>query len=165
MPEEKMSPSSPQLEIVEHQGVAVALSAKEVASIYKKSRQSGIPFDTLEEVYRRGYSSWTPELNETPTQTAFNRINSFIANGFAANLDEDLRQWFDPKHPKGGWKRYNSKGEAMGPCAREPGEPKPKCMSNEKAASLSKKERAAAVARKRKKDQIGRASGRERVLR
>ena len=68
------------------------------------------------------------------------------------DLQEDLRQWFDPKHPKGGWKRINSKGEAIGPCAREPGEAKPKCMSNEKRAKLSKKERASAVATKRKHD-------------
>jgi hypothetical protein len=68
------------------------------------------------------------------------------------SLDEDLRKWFDKDHPEGGWKRINSKGEAIGPCAREPGEPKPKCMSNEKRASLSKKERAAAVAVKRKHD-------------
>lgn len=67
-------------------------------------------------------------------------------------LDEDLRQWFDPKHPEGGWKRINSKGEAIGPCAREEGEAKPKCMSNEKRASLTKKERAAAVHAKRKHD-------------
>lgn len=67
-------------------------------------------------------------------------------------MQEDLRQWFDKDHPEGGWKRINSKGEAVGPCAREPGEPKPKCMSNEKRAKLSKKERAAAVATKRKHD-------------
>jgi hypothetical protein len=67
-------------------------------------------------------------------------------------LKEDLRQWFDPNHPKGGWKRINSKGEAIGPCAREPGEAKPKCMSNEKRAALSKKERASAVRTKRKHD-------------
>ena len=65
---------------------------------------------------------------------------------------EDLRKWFDAKDPEGGWKRINSKGEAIGPCAREPGEPKPKCMSNEKRAKLSKKERASAVAAKRRHD-------------
>jgi hypothetical protein len=65
---------------------------------------------------------------------------------------EDLRNWFSKSHPEGGWKRINSKGEAIGPCAREPGEPKPKCMSNEKRAALSKKERAAAVRAKRKHD-------------
>jgi hypothetical protein len=71
---------------------------------------------------------------------------------FKSFIAEDLRNWFDKDHPKGGWKRINSKGEAIGPCAREPGEPKPKCMSNEKRAQLSKKERASAVASKRKHD-------------
>jgi predicted ABC-type ATPase len=68
------------------------------------------------------------------------------------NVNEDLRNWFDDKHPEGGWKRINSKGEAIGPCAREPGEAKPKCMSNEKRASLTKKERASAVSAKRRHD-------------
>ncbi len=67
-------------------------------------------------------------------------------------MNEDLRKWFSKTDPEGGWKRINSKGEAIGPCAREPGEPKPKCMSNEKRASLTKKERASAVASKRKHD-------------
>ena len=70
--------------------------------------------------------------------------------GFLQN--EDLRQWFSKTHPKGDWKRINSKGEVVGPCAREPGEAKPKCMSKEKRAQLSKKERAAAVRAKRKHD-------------
>jgi hypothetical protein len=67
-------------------------------------------------------------------------------------VKEDLRRWFSKTDPEGGWKRINSKGEAIGPCAREPGEPKPKCMSNEKRAQLSKKERASAVRAKRKHD-------------
>jgi hypothetical protein len=67
-------------------------------------------------------------------------------------MKEDLRRWFSKTDPEGGWKRINSKGEAIGPCAREPGEPKPKCMSNEKRAQLSKKERASAVRAKRKHD-------------
>ena len=67
-------------------------------------------------------------------------------------IGEDLRKWFSKTHPEGDWKRINSKGEAIGPCAREPGEPKPKCMSNEKRAKLSKQERAAAVRSKRKHD-------------
>jgi hypothetical protein len=72
--------------------------------------------------------------------------------GRKKRLQEDLRKWFNPKHPEGGWKRINSKGEAIGPCAREPGEPKPKCMSNKKRHQLSKKRRAAAVRAKRKYD-------------
>ena len=75
------------------------------------------------------------------------------------NLREDLRKWFSKTDPEGGWKRINSKGEAIGPCAREPGEPKPKCMSNEKRAKLSKKERASAVASKRKHDPVADRSG------
>ena len=67
-------------------------------------------------------------------------------------VNEDLRNWFSKSHPEGGWKRINSKGEAIGPCAREPGEPKPKCMSNEKRAMLSKGERASAVHAKRRHD-------------
>ena len=74
-------------------------------------------------------------------------------------VEEDLRKWFSKTHPEGGWKRINSKGEAIGPCAREPGEPKPKCMSNEKRAKLSKKERASAVAAKRKHDPVADRSG------
>jgi len=69
-----------------------------------------------------------------------------------SSLQEDLRNWFNPNHPKGGWKRVNTKGEVVGDCAREPGEPKPKCMSNAQRASLSKKEKASAVRRKRKED-------------
>lgn len=67
-------------------------------------------------------------------------------------LREDLRNWFSKKHPEGNWKRFNTKGEAIGPCARGPGESKPKCLSTEKAAMMSKKDIAAAVRRKRKND-------------
>jgi len=67
-------------------------------------------------------------------------------------LKEDLRKWFSKTDPAGDWKRINSKGEAIGPCAREPGEPKPKCMSRAKRESLTKKERASAVRAKRKHD-------------
>jgi hypothetical protein len=72
---------------------------------------------------------------------------------------EDLRKWFSKTDPEGDWKRINSKGEAIGPCAREPGEPKPKCMSKEKRSQLSKSERAAAVATKRKHDPVADRSG------
>jgi hypothetical protein len=80
------------------------------------------------------------------------KMNESIDDQFEEFINEDLRKWFSKTDPEGGWKRINSKGEAIGPCAREPGEPKPKCMSNEKRASLSKKERASAVKAKRKHD-------------
>ena len=78
---------------------------------------------------------------------------------FNRQLNEDLRKWFDPNHPKGGWKRIDSKGNVKGDCAREPGESKPKCMSNEKRSKLSKKERANAVKVKRKHDPVADRKG------
>jgi predicted ABC-type ATPase len=68
------------------------------------------------------------------------------------SLDEDLRNWFSKTHPKGDWVRMSSSGEILGPCAREPGEPKPKCLARARAHSLSKKERASAVRAKRRAD-------------
>jgi hypothetical protein len=76
---------------------------------------------------------------------------------------EDLRKWFGKGGEGGvgggGWDRYNSEGERIGKCAREPGEPKPKCLSKEKAAKMSKDEIAAAVRRKREKDPVADRSG------
>ena len=86
-----------------------------------------------------------PGYKPTPGKKAYSK---------GSCVKEDLRNWFNPSHPDGGWKRINSKGEAIGPCAREPGEPKPKCMSNKKRAQLTKKERASAVASKRRNDPV-----------
>ena len=76
---------------------------------------------------------------------------------------EDLRKWFGKGKEGGvgggGWDRYNSEGERIGKCAREPGEPKPKCLSKEKAAKMSKDEIAAAVRRKREKDPVADRKG------
>jgi hypothetical protein len=78
-------------------------------------------------------------------------------------MNEDLRNWFSPSHPDGGWKRYNTKGEAIGPCAREEGESKPKCLSNKKASQLRSqggvKAIANAVRRKRKADPVANRKG------
>jgi len=78
-------------------------------------------------------------------------------------VSEDLRDWFgkggEGGSGGGGWDRYNTKGERIGKCAREPGEPKPKCLSKEKAAKMSKDQIAAAVKRKREKDPVADRSG------
>lgn len=78
-------------------------------------------------------------------------------------MNEDLRDWFG-KGGKGGvggggWDRYNTQGERVGKCAREPGEPKPKCLSKEKASKMSKSQISSAVKRKRKKDPVADRSG------
>jgi hypothetical protein len=79
------------------------------------------------------------------------------------SMKEDLRKWFGTGGEGGvgggGWDRYNTKGERIGKCAREPGEPKPKCLSKEKAAKMSKDEIAASVKRKRREDPVADRSG------
>jgi len=75
---------------------------------------------------------------------------------------EDLRKWFGTGGKGGvgggGWDEYNTKGERTGKCARGENDdgkgPKPKCLSKEKAAKMSKDEIANAVKRKRKEDPI-----------
>ncbi len=113
--------------------------AKPVSKVFKAIRQedSGPCWDNYKRVPgKKPYSPGSCVKESSPED----------------EMNEDLRKWFSKTDPEGGWKRINSKGEAIGPCAREPGEPKPKCMSNEKRASLTKKERASAVASKRKHD-------------
>lgn len=72
------------------ESVEAILSDKAKLSLYKKSSNSDIPVSILEEVYRRGYTIWNDQFGGTPEQFAFDRVNSFIAGGFAAQLDEDL---------------------------------------------------------------------------
>lgn len=96
---------------------AVALTDKQKLSIYKKSQKSGYPVDILEEVYRRGIIIWGPEMSEgTREQFAFDRVNSFISGGIAADLDSDLID-----EGNGLWANIHAKrkrGEPM----RKPGE-------------------------------------------
>ena len=71
--------------------------------------------------------------------------------------DSGLGKWFGSGKKggstKGGWDRYNTKGERIGKCGdKSDGEGKPKCLSKEKAAKMTKKERGNAVKRKRRKD-------------
>lgn len=64
-----------------------------------------------------------------------------------------LKDWFG-KGSKGDWVRMDTKGEIKGPCAREPGEGKPKCLPRSKAQAMSKKDRASAARRKRRQDPV-----------
>ena len=81
----------PQLIFVEHKAEsAMVLSNKAKLSLYKKSVNTGIPANILEEVYYRGFSTWIPDFKESQEQFAFSRVNSFISGGFARKLDHDL---------------------------------------------------------------------------
>jgi hypothetical protein len=90
----------PQLNVVEQARPALALSSKIKLSLYKKSSNSGISVNILEEVYRRGYSIWNEKFKGTKDQFAFDRVNSFIAGGFAADLDRDLIENTTEYHSK-----------------------------------------------------------------
>jgi len=73
-------------------GESVVLTDKAKLSLYKKSQNSGISVDILEEVYRRGYNCWTESFGGNQDSFAFDRVNSFISGGFAYQLDEDLME-------------------------------------------------------------------------
>ena len=86
-------------------------------SLYKKSVNSGISANILEEVYFRGYKTWNESFGGTPEQFAFDRVNSFISGGFAAErLDSDLVE--KVKEPTGKlkdacWTGYTAVGMKM----------------------------------------------------
>jgi hypothetical protein len=94
----------PQLVVVEQlEGSAIVLTNEAKLSLYKKSQKSGYSTDVLEEVYRRGYRIWNESFGQTAEQFAFDRVNSFIAGGFAAELDDDLLEDAKGyKNPTGG---------------------------------------------------------------
>ncbi len=81
---------SPQLEVSEHFAGSAVLTNNAQLSLYKKSRNSGVSVDILEEVFYRGYAGWEDQHGGTAEQAGFNRVNSFIAGGYAADLDKDL---------------------------------------------------------------------------
>lgn len=79
------------LELAEHAS-AVVLTNKQKLSLYKKSQNSGISVDILEEVYRRGHDIWNESFGGNAEKFAFDRVNSFIAGGFARQVDNDLSE-------------------------------------------------------------------------
>ena len=116
---------------------------KKVSDVFKSIRFA------KGETRGKKHSSTDDEEHGTVGEMEFDQQ---LAHAKKRAMQEDLRNWFNPNHPEGDWKRINSKGEVAGDCAREPGEPKPKCMSKELRNSLTKKERASAVRRKRAED-------------
>ena len=109
---------NPRLEVSEQTDEsAIHLTNKAKLSLYKKSVNSGISADILEEVYYRGYTTWNESFDSTPEQFGFDRVNSFIAGGFAAEkLDADLME--KVKKPTGKlkdacWTGYTAVGMKM----------------------------------------------------
>ena len=59
------------------------------SSLKRKSDDHGVPYETILEVFRRGWEARrTATLSEQ--ENAFNRVNSFLAGGLASRLDSDL---------------------------------------------------------------------------
>ena len=133
------------------------VSDKVLKVLDEKASKHGIPSNILEAVFLRG-------LYESDEQGAFDRVNAFLAVGKNATEDdsdimEDLRKWFSKTHPEGNWVRMNTKGEIAGPCAREEGEGKPKCLPLAKARAMNKQDRVKAILRKRREDPVADRAG------
>lgn len=99
----------------------VELTDKQKLALYKKSQSSGFSTGILEEVYVRGYELWNESFNGNPEQFGFDRVNSFIAGGYAAELDSDLAEG-----KRGLWDNIHAKRERIkrgsGERMRKPGE-------------------------------------------
>lgn len=65
---------------------------KEAMALINKAEKSGVDVDIIFEVFSRGYKK-NEDINE-----AFNRVNSFIAGGKAAEMDKDLTEKSDLPH-------------------------------------------------------------------
>ena len=119
------------------------MNEKKDACYYKvKSRYSVWPSayasGALVKCRKKGASNWG---------NGGKKNESSILEGIES-VDESLHDWFSKEK----WVRMDTKGNIKGPCAREPGEGKPKCLPQSKAHSLGKKGRASAAARKRRED-------------
>jgi hypothetical protein len=83
---------------------------KEANALLRKAEESGLPVEIIYEVFTRGL-----EVNNNVNE-AFNRVNSFIAGGKAAQMDNDLSE--KVKAPTGGlkdacWSGYTAVGMKM----------------------------------------------------
>ena len=100
--EKNNSPSKlPQRVLVEQKsGTAVAVSTPSWLSLAKKSGKSHFPLSVVEQVYCRGIVSAKYDPKNTLEQQAFNRVDSFLHEGKAFELDQDLLMEI-PKVPDG----------------------------------------------------------------
>ena len=125
------------------------MNEKKDACYYKvKSRYkvwpSAYASGALVKCRNKGAKNWgNSSKNESSILEGINRV------------EESLHDWFNKEK----WVRMDTKGNIKGPCAKEPGEGKPKCLPQAKAHSLGKKGRASAAARKRREDPNPERSG------
>lgn len=85
------SPSKPQRILVEQESSAtIAVSTPAFLSLAKRAGKSKYPLTVLEQVYCRGILNSKYHPKNTPEQQAFQRVDSFIHEGKAYELDKDL---------------------------------------------------------------------------
>lgn len=68
------------------------------SALNKKSEKTGICVETLGKVYIRGLKSWNEQMNISPEQHAFTRVNSFINKG-KSYFEEDYDLLDEEKKP------------------------------------------------------------------
>jgi len=108
--------------------VRYRVQTKEAMSLLNKAEKSGVDVEIIFEVFARGYEE-NEDINE-----AFNRVNSFIAGGKAAEMDKDLSE--KVKEPTGGlkdacWSGYTAVGMKM-----KNGRKVPNCVPKEEVNEI-----------------------------
>lgn len=68
---------------------------KDIMALKNKAIEYRVPYEIVEEVYKRGVAAWSEENTATPQQAGFARVNSFLAGGKTffkedADLAEDM---------------------------------------------------------------------------
>lgn len=68
---------------------------KDIMALKNKAIEYRVPYEIVEEVYKRGVATWSEENTATPQQAGFARVNSFLAGGKTffkedADLAEDM---------------------------------------------------------------------------
>jgi len=76
-----------------HKAPDIQLSEMAYIALHKKSKKSNISFNTLKEVYCRGYSAWKNNHVSTHEQAGFARVNSYVNKGITYHTDDkDLHE-------------------------------------------------------------------------
>jgi hypothetical protein len=90
--------NSARMVVASYQLFGDIITEKEHKAINEKAESSGIPVSTLLAVFNRGKAAWNSKQppGKTPSQYAFDRLNSYVSGGKAFKEDVDLREQTKP---------------------------------------------------------------------
>lgn len=118
------------------------ITEKDIKALHSKAEKSGVDFTTIKEIFARG-------LSESTIQRAFERVNSFLANGKARSLDRDVLEAKKMKGKDPCWDNYKMVGT-------EPnGDPKCVGPIKEQLIDINEKFKTAAWSRREGKNPEG----------